>query len=77
MRRTARSDPRIDVLVAHLVLDGDFSVVASVLDTFLCNLDPFFLGRIPGVFHAAASTHFVFEVSAAIIHLNPILEYLF
>ena len=40
-------DPAIDLLVADIMLDGRFTIVAVILKTFLDDLDALFLGGVP------------------------------
>lgn len=40
-------DPAIDLLVANIMLDGRFTIVAVILKTFLDDLDALFLGGVP------------------------------
>ena len=62
--------PGIDLLITDLIPDRGLSVVFPAFDTSPGNLDSFFL-RCFACFHAAASTHLMFEVLAAIIYLYP------
>ena len=47
--------PCIDLLVAYAMLDGRFSIIASILQTVLGDGQPFFLGGFSSLLHVASS----------------------